>query len=79
MEFYRVFWEEIRDIFLQSINEAYYLGELSPTQKRGILSLLYKKNEKTILSNWRPISLLNTDYKIMTHALANRLKKSLTN
>ena len=33
MKFYRVFWEEIRDIFLQSINEAYHLGELSPTQK----------------------------------------------
>ena len=75
MEFYKVFWEEIRDIFLQSINEAYHLGELSPTQKRGLLNLLYKKNVKAILSNWRPISLLNTDYKIMAHALANRLKK----
>ena len=32
MEFHKVFWEEIRDIFLQSINEAYHLGELSPTQ-----------------------------------------------
>ena len=50
-EFYKVFWEEIRDIFLQSINEAYHLGELSSTQKRGILNLLYKKNDKTILSN----------------------------
>ena len=33
MEFHKVFWEEIRDIFLQSINEAYHLGELSPLKK----------------------------------------------
>ena len=51
------------------------MGELSNSQKRGILSLLYKKNDKSKLANWRPISLLNTDYKILAHVLANRLKK----
>ena len=48
---------------------------MSNSQKRGILSLIYKKNDKTDLSNWRSISLLNTDYKLLAHVLAARLKK----
>ena len=73
-EFYQNFWTELNPILIESLNNAYELGELSPTQKRSILSLIFKKNDKQLLKNWRPISLLNTDYKILAHVLANRLK-----
>ena len=33
--------------------------------------------DKTLLTNWRPITLLNTDYKILEHILTNRLKKAI--
>ena len=36
-----------------------------------------KKGDRTNLSNWRPITLLTTDYKILTKALAHRLTQVL--
>ena len=59
---------------LESLNEGYKKGILSDSQKHAVLTLLYKKGDKRNLDNWRPISLLNTDYKIAARALAKRLQ-----
>jgi hypothetical protein len=41
----------------------------------GIISQLYKgQNDKSDLSNWRPLTMLNVDYKILSKILVNRLK-----
>ena len=78
VEFYKIFWNDISDILVNSFNYAYNNKTLSVSQKRGIITLLPKKdNDTRFLKNWRPISLLNTDYKIMTKCIALRLKKVL--
>ena len=80
-DFYRAFWEQIGHLVLNSLNEAYSKGEFMLAQNRGVIRLLPKPNEKREhllkLENWRPISLLNVDYKIGSKALAMRLEKVL--
>ena len=74
--FYKFFWPDIKNIVFDSFIYSFEHDNLSQNQKLGILNLLPKK-EKDLryLANWRPVSLLNTDYKILTKALALRLQK----
>jgi len=41
----------------------------------GVMTLLHKKKDKQKIENYRPITLLNTDYKTMTRAIAKKLGK----
>ena len=78
-EFYKRFSEEIGDDVVESINSAFDKGELSICQKRGIITLLPKKDKPTdVLNNLRPVTLLNVDYKIATKVIANRLAKVIS-
>ncbi|GBG68546.1 hypothetical protein CBR_g3090 [Chara braunii] len=43
----------------------------------GVISMLFKKGDKTEVRNWRPISLLNVSYKILAKTLARRLGSHL--
>ena len=52
---------------------------MTDLQKQSIITLLPKSGKDTTnLDNWRPISLLNVDYKIATKSIANRIKPVLT-
>jgi hypothetical protein len=52
---------------------------LSESQYRGIIALLYKGTERENIKNWRPLTVLNYDYKIIANILATRLKTKLPN
>ena len=76
-EFYDVFFPFIGEFLVQVYNEAFNEGELSESQKRSVLSLIFKKDDNRLLKNYRPSSLATTDYKIVAHILANRIKPVL--
>lgn len=76
-EFYRHFWTELKNDLLEVLNGNYEIGEMTESQKAAILRLLFKKNDKKQLKNWRPISLLNTDYKLVAKVLAKRMQRVL--
>ena len=44
---------------------------------QAIITLLPKNDKKENLKNWSPISLLCSDYKILTKTLSNRIKPTL--
>ena len=61
---------------MESINHSFGVGELSSSQKQAVIILIGKEErDKRLIKNLRPISLLNADTKILSKALAMRLKK----
>ena len=77
-EFYKVFWNDVSTHLLASLNSSFSKGHLSISQRRGLITLIPKKNKpQQFLKSWRPISLLNCDYKIAAKAVATRMKRVL--
>ena len=79
-EFYKFFWTDLSTLLFNSYNYSFENEQLSAEQRQGILNLLPKPNKDIrLLKNWRPISLLNIDYKILTKLFATRLQRVIQN
>ena len=74
-EFYKVFWKDVAEILINSFNYSNEIGKLSISQRRGIIPK--KDANLNSIKNWRPLTLLNCDYKIATKAIASRIKMVL--
>ena len=72
-ECYNHFWDDLKLYFINSLKQSKIDGHLSISQKQEIIKLIAKKDKvKRFVKNWRPISLLNVDTKI----LSNHLQKN---
>ncbi|GFS13207.1 reverse transcriptase [Elysia marginata] len=80
-EFYKFFWTKLKPYLLDSYSHSLQSGQLSYSQRRGMIALLHKSKglSRDDLGNWRPISLTNTEYKILAKALAVCLGKVISN
>ena len=81
-EFYKKFWDRIKHLLHQAITESVNSSMLPPSLRIGVITLLPKPKsprELNYIRNWRPITLLNTDYKIFTHAIKNRIILAVPN
>ena len=78
-EFYNCFFNLLGQDLVNSFNASYRAGEMAPSQRRGVITLIPKEDsDLSSLANWRPITLLNLDYKIASKVITKRLEKVLT-
>ena len=76
VEFYCKFWDVLCPIFMDIVNQIFSQKEMSRSMKCGVISLFYKKRgDKCDIKNFRPISLLNVDAKLISRSLSSKLAK----
>ena len=72
-EFYKEFEDLIVTDYLAMLQEAHEREVLPKAVRDGTIILIYKKGDTRDVRNYRPITLLNLDYKIMSKILVARL------
>uniref|UniRef100_A0A3P9NCC4 Reverse transcriptase domain-containing protein n=1 Tax=Poecilia reticulata TaxID=8081 RepID=A0A3P9NCC4_POERE len=73
-EFYSTFWEILKGPLLQVYKEAFKEGKLPSVMNQGMITLLHKKGPQNNLKNWRPLTLLGIDTKILSKVLFFRMQ-----
>ena len=77
VEFYKTFYDTLENDLIQLYNNILFIEKGITNTMQKAITLIPKKGDLNKLKYWRPISLLCTDYKILTKVLANRLKNIL--
>ncbi|MCO5567330.1 hypothetical protein L7F22_021020 [Adiantum nelumboides] len=54
------------------------MGALPVQLNTGVIKMLHKKGPKEVITNWRPLTMLNSAYKIFAKAIALRISPALT-
>lgn len=77
-EFYKAFWPQLGRHAVNAMNYAYEIGKMPVVQRQGLITLIPKPDrDLSTMKGYRPISLLNTWYKILSGVIAERIKKFL--
>ena len=77
-EFYMTFWCKLKSLFLSCIAFSILIEEISPTQSQGIITPIPRQGKDSLSPlSYRPITLLNCDYELITKLVNNRMKRFL--
>eukprot|EP00253_Pinus_taeda_P035876 PITA_35876 len=76
--FYLTCWPTIKKYLLRMIRKSQTCTKIGGSTTSAFLALIPKDKGATDFSRFRPISLCNTSYKLITKIIANRIKKILS-
>eukprot|EP00965_Chrysotila_dentata_P099452 3288008-Pleurochrysis_carterae.AAC.1 len=77
-EFYSAYAGLIAPLYQKFYNQMHSHKRIPTGFADGLISILYKKGIREDIRNYRPITLLNSDYKILTKILAHRSRALAT-
>lgn len=75
IEFYNFFWSIVGEDLLQVLNESLNTGLVPISSRRAVITFFPKKGDLLEIRNWCPVSLLCSNYKLLSKVLATRLSK----
>ena len=79
VEFFRAFWSELGPFLHRAFTESLSRGQAMLSHREGIVKLIPKQGKSPhALKGWRPITLLNVDFKIVSSAIAMRFKSVIS-
>jgi hypothetical protein len=76
-DFYVKSWDMCKEDMLQILNVMFLEGKITEAQKRGLIVCIPKTSTPTCIDDYRPLTLLNADTKLLTRILAPRIKPFL--
>ena len=76
-KFYVTFSGILAPILTKVFNTAREAGRLPPEMLEGTIPVLDKKKSRDDPRNYRPITLLNSDYKILMRILTARMNEAV--
>ena len=79
MAFFHHCWHVIQDDVMGFFEEFYEHGKFESSLNATFLALIPKKNDAMNIKDFRPISLIESVYKLLSKVLANRLREVLDN
>ena len=78
LEFRVAFWDLLGGDLVNVFNASLEDGLPPFSQSEALIALIFKKGGRLDHKNWRPISLLNDDYRLCARVLAGRLLKVIS-
>ena len=77
LSLFQATWDALKFVWLDLFSEMFAPGNLTEQQKRGVVVCIPKTTRPNQQFDYRPITLLNTDYKILARIVANRIRLAL--